>query len=332
MTKLTAIPIFTVLIPVTKNEAECLSDTLESIRKEILNLDKLVEIIVIANCCKGTSDKVAKKIFMQKKFQNNLIKSAVINCETAGKMFAVNDGIEVSRGQYLILMDGDLILDKGSLTWTLDTLQQKDTTVVSMHHAPIDGTLPKDNDLAKIIQMNAIRRHAYPEKYWLHGAYLGWSSELLIEGKPLRFPEGKRIHEDNWLTAMIARDYGFKTMKVTLNYMARFIPPQNWDDYYKQQWRYQFAHVDLSEELPELSEYIPMIRKWTFDKYPNEWVNRMWREACIREGIDFDSFESKYYEVLEKVRNGRNESKNLLNSSGVWVQQVTTKHNPKKST
>ena len=330
MTIINKKPVFSVLIPVTKNESECLPDTLESLRKEIINLNKPVEIIVIANCCKGTSDVIAKRIFKTSKFRIDLITTHVINCETAGKMFAVNDGIDLAKGQYLILIDGDLILDKGSLEWTLDALQQEDTTIVSMHHTPIEGTLPDDEELSKVIRMNAIRRHAYPEKYWLHGAYLGWSSELLIEGKPLRFPAGKRVHEDNWLTAIIARDYGFKTMKVTLNYMARFIPPQTWEDYYKQQWRYQFAHIDLAEEFPELSEFIPMIRKWTFEKYPDEWINRMWREACIKDGIDFDSFEGRYYEVLEKVRNGRNESKRLLSSSGVWVQQVTTKHNPKK--
>lgn len=274
-------PILTVLIPVTKNEAPCLPATLESVRKEILRLNKPCEIVVIANCCKGVTDEVAKEVFAKPEFGASLISHQVINCEVAGKMFAVNDGIDVSRGKNLLLIDGDLILDEGSLAWTLDALDLPGIKVVSMHHAPIEGTLPEDEKLATVIQMNAYRRHAFPEKYWLHGAYLGWRADMEIDGKPMRFPAGKRVHEDNWLTAILARDYGFRSMRVTRNYMARFIPPSTWDDYYKQQWRYQFAHEDLASVFPELAQYIPEIRKWTNEKYPEDWINMEWREACM---------------------------------------------------
>ena len=241
-------------------------------------------------------------------------------------MFAVNEGIDASKGDTLILIDGDLIMDPGSIAWTVDALKYPNTTVVSMHHCPIEGTLPKDEDLSLVIRLNALRRHSFPEKYWLHGAYLGWSKDLIIDGSTLHFPAGARVHEDNWLTAIIARDYGFKTIRVTKNYMARFIPPQNWEDYYRQQWRYQFAHKDLAEAFPELSEYIPMIRKWTNNKYPEEWIDREWRELAISKGIDFDSFLPTYKKVLQKVRSGRDESRRLLDDNGVWVQQVSTKH------
>ncbi len=325
-------PAITILIPVTKNEAPCLPDTLESIRKEANELKQLCEIVVIANCCKGITDEVAKKIFTKSSFSNNkYLTTKVIKCEIPGKMFAVNDGIDVATGNVLILIDGDLILDKGSLAWTLDALELPGIKVVSMHHTPIEGTLPKDKMLATVIMMNAYRRHTFPEKYWLHGAYLGWKSNLEIEYKPLRFPAGKRVHEDNWLTAILARDYGFRSILVTRNYMARFIPPQTWEDYFKQQWRYQFAHEDLAEAYPELAEYIPAIRKWTNEKYPEDWIDMEWRETCIKEGIDFDAIIDFYKEVLGKVRAGKEESKELLDKNGVWKQQVTTKHNPAKS-
>lgn len=324
-------PVITILIPVTKNEAPCLPDTLESIRKEANNLKQLCEIVVIANCCKGITDEVAKKIFAKSSFSNcKYLTPKVINCEIPGKMFAVNDGIDVATGNVLILIDGDLILDKGSLAWTLNALELPGIKVVSMHHTPIEGTLPKDKKLATVIMMNAYRRHTFPEKYWLHGAYLGWKSNLEIEGKPLRFPAGKRVHEDNWLTAILARDYGFRSIRVTRNYMARFIPPQTWEDYFKQQWRYKFAHEDLAEAYPELAGYIPAIRKWTNEKYPEDWIDMEWRETCIKEGIDFDGIIDFYKEVLNKVRAGRKESKKLLDKNGVWKQQVTTKHNPSK--
>ena len=319
-----------VLIPVTKNEADCLPATLKSVREDILRFGKKSEIIVIANCCKGVTDIVAEDIFNSKDFQHELIEGRVIHCETPGKMFAVNDGIDVSRGAYLILIDGDLVMDPGSIAWTIDAIKQPGATVVSMHHAPIDGTLPKDENLSLVVRMNALRRHAFPEKYWLHGAYLGWARDLQIEGKALRFPAGARVHEDNWLTAIIARDYGFKTMRVTKNYMARFIPPQTWDDYYRQQWRYQFAHEDLSEAFPELKEYIPAIRQWTNEKYPEEWIDREWREVCMAQGIDFDGFIDTYKDVLAKVRAGRDESKALLDKNGVWKQQISTKHNTRE--
>ncbi len=320
-----------ILIPVTKNEADCLPATLKSVRDDIRRFGKRCEIIVIANCCKDTTDIVAEKVFATNNFQDNLVEGKVIHCETPGKMFAVNDGIDISRGQYLILIDGDLVMDPGSIAWTVDAINQPDTTVVSMHHTPIEGTLPDDKNLAKVIIMNALRRHAFPEKYWLHGAYLGWSKDLLIEGKSLKFPAGARVHEDNWLTAIIARDYDFQTIRVTKNYMARFIPPQTWDDYYRQQWRYQFAHEDLAESFHELKEYIPKIRKWTNEKYPEEWIDREWREACIANGIDFDTFIDTYKDVLNNVRSGRDESKLLLDENGVWKQQITTKHNRKDS-
>lgn len=320
-----------ILIPVTKNEAPCLPATLESVRKEILNLKKQCEIVVIANCCEGISDTVARNEFKKPQFQSKLIKKRVINCEVPGKMFAVNDGIEVSQGKNLLLIDGDLILDRGSLAWTLDGLDLHGIQVVSMHHAPIEGTLPQDKDLATIIRMNAYRRHAFPEKYWLHGAYLAWKANLKVDGKLMRFPAGKRVHEDNWLTAILARDYGFRSMLVTRNYMARFIPPQNWDDYYKQQWRYQFAHEDLAAAFPDLANFIPAIREWTNEKYPEEWIDREWREVCIKNGIDFDNVILFYKAVLKKVRSGKQQAEKLLDKNGVWKQQITTKHNPKES-
>lgn len=320
----------TILIPVTKNEASCLPDTLRSVREDILHFGKKSEIIVIANCCRGTSDIVAESLFSDSSFKHDLVVGKVIHCETPGKMFAVNDGIEAGSGQYFILIDGDLVMDPGSIAWTVDALTQPGTTVVSMHHAPIDGTLPNDKDLALVIRMNAIRRHTFPEKYWLHGAYLGWSRDLMIEGKPLCFPAGARVHEDNWLTAILARDYGFQTIRVTRNYMARFLPPQTWEDYYRQQWRYQFAHEDLATAFPELAGYIPKIRTWTNEKYPEAWIDREWRETCIAQGIDFDAFIGTYKEVLQKVRNGRDESKKLLDKNGVWKQQITTKHDTRE--
>jgi uncharacterized protein YqhQ len=36
-------------------------------------------------------------------------------------------------------------------------------------------------------------------------------------------------------------------------------------------------------------------------------------------------------EVLNKVRKGREQSSKLMNNTGVWVQQITTKHNPKSN-
>lgn len=316
-----------VLIPVTKNESSCIRGTLFSVMKDIVRSGRQSEIIVIANCCRGSTDVVAESVFSSDEFLQvkDTVNTKVIYCETAGKMFAVNDGIDAATGETIILIDGDLIMDPGSIAWTVDALSQKDTTVVSMHHCPIDGTLPKDEDLSLIIRLNAIRRHSLPEKYWLHGAYLGWSRTLLVDGRPLRFPAGKRVHEDNWLTAMIAKEYGFKTMRVTKNYMARFIPPQNWDDYYKQQWRYQFAHQDLAEAFPDLSGYIPMIREWTNKKYPEEWIDREWRESSMAQGIKFDEFLPKYKQVLARVRAGRNESRELLDENGVWKQQISTK-------
>jgi glycosyltransferase involved in cell wall biosynthesis len=321
-------PTLEVLIPVTKNEAACLPATLESVRDELVRLGKHCGIIVVANCCEGISDEVAKEVFSRPEFSIDLLTNKVIKCETPGKMFAVNDGIDVAKAENLVLIDGDLILDEGSLAWTLDVLSQPGVKVASMHHAPIEDALPEDKELATIIQMNAYRRHAFPEKYWLHGAYLGWRADMKIEGQLMRFPAGKRVHEDNWLTAVLARDYGLESMRVTKNYMARFISPQTWDDYYKQQWRYQFAHEDLAEAFPELAEYIPRIREWTNAKYPAEWINSEWRETCIKNGIDFDNVVDFYYEVLAKVRAGKEESRALLDKNGVWKQQVTTKYNP----
>lgn len=320
-------PKISILIPVTRNESACLSDTLLSVRNDILRNGQKSEIIVIANCCKGSSDIVAMEVFSSEAFKHPLVSGHVVYCEIPGKMFAVNDGIDSALGEYLILIDGDLIMDPGSISWTIDTINQPNTTVVSMHHAPIEGTLPDDEELALVIRLNAIRRHTFPEKYWLHGAYLGWTKDLIIEGKTLRFPAGKRVHEDNWLTSVIARDYGFKTIRVTKNYMARFIPPQTWEDYYRQQWRYQFAHIDLAEEFPDLKTFIPQIREWTNTKYPQEWIDREWRETAIAQGIDFDSIITKYNEVLNVVRQGREQSKKLLDKNGVWKQQKTTKIN-----
>ena len=152
-------------------------------------------------------------------------------------------------------------------------------------------------------------------------------ADLEVDGQPMRFPAGKRVHEDNWLTAVLTRDHGMQSMHVTKNYMARFIPPASWEDYYKQQWRYQFAHEDLAIAFPDLADYIPEIRAWTNEKYPADWIDMEWREKCIKEGIDFDNVIDFYMGVLANVRAGREQAKDLLDENGVWKQQVTTKLN-----
>ena len=93
--------IVSILIPVTKNEASCLPDTLLFLGNDGIRYGKKAEIIVIANCCKGTSDEVAQAIFSESAFKDSLVTGKVIHCETPGKMFAVNDGIDVANGQYL---------------------------------------------------------------------------------------------------------------------------------------------------------------------------------------------------------------------------------------
>jgi hypothetical protein len=243
--------------------------------------------------------------------------------------------MDAAQGTNLLMMDGDLILDPGSFRWTIDTLRQPSTKMVSMHHAPIEGTYPEDESLATVIRMNAIRRHTFPEKYWVHGAYIAWPADLQIGGQTMRFPAGRRVHEDNWLTAVLARDYGFPPtyeklppVRVTRNYLARFVPPQNWQEYMEQQWRYQFAHLDLGNEFPDLAGYIPAIREWTNAKYPEAWIDAEWRESCIKARIDFDAVIGFYKDVLQNVRNGREEAMKLLDENGVWKQQTSTKMDP----
>lgn len=87
-----------------------------------------------------------------------------------------------------------------------------------------------------------------------------------------------------------------------------------------------------AQQLRAAHEMHPFSRKWTNEKYPEEWIDMEWRETCIKNGIDFDAIIDFYKDVLQKVRAGKEEAKDLLDENGVWKQQVTTKHNPSKAT
>lgn len=104
-------PFVSIIIPVF-NEEKILDMTIKSLLK--LNYSAY-EIIIINDGSNDNTREVAERLVGYKNGKYNKIKISLINKENNGKSTALNAGIKISRGEFILCMDGDSQLSPDSI-------------------------------------------------------------------------------------------------------------------------------------------------------------------------------------------------------------------------
>ncbi len=142
------------IIIVGYNNKDLITDCIKSIWKDTSLKDK--EIIAVDNGSTDGSQEAIKKL--QKSIPNLYL---IENKENLGFAKANNQGIKKARGEYILLLNSDIIVKKGSLGKLLAfTKKKKDAGVVGPKLLNIDGSLQPSCFRFPTIS-NAIR------EYWL---------------------------------------------------------------------------------------------------------------------------------------------------------------------
>lgn len=104
-------PFVSIIIPVF-NEEKILDMTIESLLK--LNYSAY-EIIIVNDGSNDNTQEVAERLVGYKNGVYNKIKISLINKKNNGKSTALNAGIKISRGEFILCMDGDSQLSPDSI-------------------------------------------------------------------------------------------------------------------------------------------------------------------------------------------------------------------------
>ena len=145
------------IIIVGHNNKDLVIDCLRSIREDKLLKDK--EIIVVDNGSTDGSQEAFKKL--QKSIQSLTL---IENKGNLGFAKANNQGIEKARGEYILLLNSDTVVKKGSLGKLLVfAKKKKDAGVVGPKLLNIDGSLQLSCFRFPTIK-NAIREYWFGEK------------------------------------------------------------------------------------------------------------------------------------------------------------------------
>lgn len=120
---------FSVLVPVFNEEAR-----IKPLIKQILKQDlpknyKLSSILVIASGCTDKTVPIVKKL--SKKFEKVQLK---VRKERKGKVSAINHGLDLIETETVIMLSGDLLIEKPPLKIFLKNLKEKLGQLQAIQH------------------------------------------------------------------------------------------------------------------------------------------------------------------------------------------------------
>lgn len=310
---------YSILVP-AHNEAEHIARSLDNLAPQMHDSGHAGEVIIVPNGCVDATTEVAAAWAER----NPDVRTTIIETDKSGKLVALNIGLSACTGEIALVMDGDATIDDGGLAWVLGALDDSDTKLSSLCHALMPGSLPDDEKLAVVEKMNELWRLSYPERFRAHGAFMGWKRELIDS-----FPEETSVPDDTWISLHTVHEHGLQAIKVANDPYSRYIPPQNWEEYYHQQQRYLSSEELVYHFFPEYRQAGDEITRYMSSAYPLDVITSRWKERCIQEGIDFDAELPLYMDVLAKVRAGKDASlqEHIAHGrGGRWQRLDSTKH------
>lgn len=306
------------------NEAMGIEHSLNSALSRIQEVDHSIPacLTVIANGCTDNTSEVADAWGSQNiPKSDRRISFCVIEAVQAHKLHAINIGLEAAENDITFVMDADTTLDRFAISGLLEILSPQRPLGASLYHAAHPNFLPR-TALAEVIQMGDLRRQAIPQRWKMHGGFMGWNRHATLDDRQVRFPADQPVTDDTWLSYALIDQHGPDSIhSVNSGVFSRYIPPRTEADYITQRSRFEVYDEMVALCFPGLSPTIETIRDLA---PPQRETYRKWRELCAQRGISFDE-RIKYYDELrgKTISNRQHTIEYLVSRGGQW-QPVPT--------
>lgn len=247
---LSYLPYVSVVVPV-HNSADTLFKCLHSIVNQQYPLEK-IQIICVNN---GSSDG-SFDIYNQFQDTYPLTNMNWISMESAGKSIALNAGIYVIKGDYILNVDSDAWLDEYAVLRMVESFEHDPLLVAATGGIHIDKELGKQTRFVDIIHyceeieylvaFNVGRRYQSLTNnlFTLSGAFSAFRRDVIL--KSFMYSE-RTVSEDTDLTFHL-RQYQLKDkarMACISSAIAYVEPISSWSKLYSQRVRWQRGEIEV---------------------------------------------------------------------------------------
>ncbi len=248
---LSYLPYVSVVVPV-HNSADTLFKCLHSIVNQQYPLEK-IQIICVNN---GSSDG-SFDIYSQFQDTYPLTNMNWISMESAGKSIALNAGIYMIKGDYIINVDSDAWLDKYAVLRMVESFEHDPLLVAATGGIHIDKELGKQTrfidiihyceEIEYLVAFNVGRRYQSLTNnlFTLAGAFSAFRRDVML--KSFMYSE-RTVSEDTDLTFHL-RQYQMKgqaRMACISSAIAYVEPISSWSKLYSQRVRWQRGEIEVS--------------------------------------------------------------------------------------
>jgi biofilm PGA synthesis N-glycosyltransferase PgaC len=245
------LPYVSVVLPV-HNSADTLFKCLNSIVTQEYPLEK-IQIICVNN---GSTDS-SFQIYSQFQEQYPLANMNWISMESAGKSIALNAGIYVIKGDYIMNVDSDAWLDKYAILRMVESFEHDPSLVAATGAIHIDKELGGQNrfidvvhyceEIEYLVAFNVGRRYQSLTNslFTLAGAFSAFRRDVIL--KSFMYSE-RTVSEDTDLTFHL-RQYQLKgkaRMACVSSAIAYVEPINSWSKLYSQRVRWQRGQIEVS--------------------------------------------------------------------------------------
>lgn len=309
---------YTFVLP-AHNEERCIGRCIESIVKQHLPKGIGIDIIVVSNGSTDKTDVMVKKSFEKFKSRNDRFIFRMISIKNSQKGHALNIGRKNSKSNILLYGDADCVYETDSFYLIIkELLDNPKLAAVGALDVPHPKFMRNKNmltDFQKIMFAERIIRG----RILTVGRLTGLKQDRI----PF-FPEG--VHsEDTWLSLTSAKKYGYSSIKVLLEAIVYYKPPQIWNEFLDQETRYEMSMPQLFYEFPDLEEIFNRRRKPLTRVEKNRRTKEAYKAADIlkieRTRVD------QLHEVFDTIvgENANSQLKAFIQRKGNWTSNLTTK-------
>jgi biofilm PGA synthesis N-glycosyltransferase PgaC len=249
--ELSYLPYVSIVVPV-HNSADTLFKCLQSIVHQQYPLEKIQIICVNNGSTDGSFD-----IYNQFQDIYPLTNMNWISMESAGKSIALNAGIYVIKGDYILNVDSDAWLDEYAVLRMVESFEYDPALVAATGGIHIDKELGAETHLADIVHyceeieylvaFNVGRRYQSLTNnlFTLAGAFSAFRRDVML--KSFMYSE-RTVSEDTDLTFHLRQHQlkGKARMACISSAIAYVEPISSWSKLYSQRVRWQRGQIEVS--------------------------------------------------------------------------------------
>lgn len=266
-TQLDYLPLVSVVIPV-HDSAETLYNCLLSIVNQAYPAEKL-QIICVNN---GSSDD-SFNVFSQFQNQNHHVLMNWITMDGSGKSFALNAGIYMIKGNYILNIDSDAWLDRYAILRMVEAFENDNTLAAATGAIHIDKQLGQNTgiidvlhyceEIEYLVAFNVGRRYQSVTNslFTLAGAFSAFRREVLLQS--FLYSE-RTVSEDTDLTFHIrkyALAHGLR-LGCVASAIAYVEPISSLSKLYSQRVRWQRGELEVTALHTKNNSFLETIRSF----------------------------------------------------------------------